>query len=602
MAAVLNLGPSFAITPKVNNSVIDAALCGVHQFAYQLRWRTHSGPTVLNQHETLMSLMPFKGKFIKIPPSSRDVDAKIANLEHNIQRIYRNAMSEPHHSYLTLAERRGLKKLLHAKATLRYTVGDKCGSFVVNARQGYSRSSTLGYIMKRKPSLRMVMVALVVSLGGSFHFGYQLIPSVIMYSVSRVTMGFSVSLSLGLAALFLSESSPKECRGAIGMITGTCVQFGTVVGSILAMPQILGTFNLWPYIYVSEIGMMLGFAIFLPFLPETPGFLVQRGALEAAKKSLMFYYKCDEEVAEKQLSQIKEEQKRYTKIYTMTDVMKKGSLRKKTFIGMVVMFAMSFSGVSVINAYAVEILISTGLKSLEASLANVGIALVSVFAIVISSMVVDKFGRRPLLLMAFVGCLICNLLIFALMLTFDKTGNNIFGFILIFVICVFIVFFAIGPGPLCYFITAELVGQAARSGAQSWTSVVQMLSRFVIVTIFLPMKNGIGESWSYLILFVAPVVASVVFLYFKLPETKNKTPTEMSEAEQLDQSGGAPDAEIEEEAIFIKKEITVDMDQLANGEAPQPASVETADAEEEKSAQPADEDRTEDQASFSEHC
>ncbi|KAK6010216.1 hypothetical protein OSTOST_24770, partial [Ostertagia ostertagi] len=145
--------------------------------------------------------------------------------------------------------------------------------------------------MKRKPSLRMVMVALVVSLGGSFHFGYQLvitnpaqvirlyaifkrissirtsyqcqrqrsqiwslivailflgalagsfsirliadrigrkqglyvsmvigcvsaglsvgskfIPSVIMYSVSRVTMGYSVSLSLGLAALFLSES------------------------------------------------------------------------------------------------------------------------------------------------------------------------------------------------------------------------------------------------------------------------------------------------------------------------------------------------------------------------------------------------------------
>ncbi|KAK5984465.1 MFS domain-containing protein, partial [Trichostrongylus colubriformis] len=159
----------------------------------------------------------------------------------------------------------------------------------------------------------------------------------------------------------------------------------------------------------------------------------------------------------------------------MTDVMKKGSLRKKTFIGMVVMFAMSFSGVSVINAYAVEILLSTGLDSLEASLANVGIALVSVFAIVISSMVVDKFGRRPLLLMAFVGCLICNLLIFALMLMFDKLGYHVIGFILIFVICIFIIFFAIGPGPLCYFITAELVGQAARSGAQSWTSVVQML-------------------------------------------------------------------------------------------------------------------------------
>ncbi|EYC23125.1 hypothetical protein Y032_0016g3135 [Ancylostoma ceylanicum] len=468
--------------------------------------------------------------------------------------------------------------------------------------------------MKRSPSLRMVLVALVVSLGGSFHFGYQLvitnpsqgafirflnntlgpkldiesestldnvwsfvvaviflgalagsfsirlvadkvgrkrglyvsigigaisaalsaaskfIPSFILYGISRVTMGYSVSLSLGLAALFLSEASPKECRGSIGMITGTCVQFGTVVGSILAMPQIFGTYDLWYLIYISEIVMMLAFVVFLPILPETPGYLVQRGAHESAKKSLMFYYKCSEGVAEQHLLNIKEEQKRHTKIFTMTDIMKKGSLRKKAMIGVVVTFAMSFSGVSVINAYAVEILRGTGLTSLEASLANVGIAFVSMVAIVASSMVVDKFGRRPLLLVAFTGCLICNLLVFALMFTFDKYGYNVLGFILIFVICVFIIFFAIGPGPLCYFINAELVGQAARSGAQSWASVVQMLSRFVIVTIFLPMRDSIGDSWSYLILFVAPVIASIIFLYFHLPETKNKSPIEVEEA------------------------------------------------------------------------
>ncbi|VDK77839.1 unnamed protein product [Cylicostephanus goldi] len=103
------------------------------------------------------------------------------------------------------------------------------------------------------------------------------------------------------------------------------------------------------------------------------------------------------------------------------------------------------------------------------------IAVVSMIAIVISSTVIDKFGRRPLLLLAFTGCLFCNFLIFLLMFTFGKYGHNILGFILIFVICVFIIFFAIGPGPLCYFINAELVGQAARSGAQSWASVVQML-------------------------------------------------------------------------------------------------------------------------------
>ncbi|KIH48792.1 hypothetical protein ANCDUO_21135 [Ancylostoma duodenale] len=57
-----------------------------------------------------------------------------------------------------------------------------------------------------------------------------------------------------------------------------------------------------------------------------------------------------------------------------------------------------------------------------------------------------------------------------------------------------------------------------------------MLSRFVIVTIFLPMRDSIGDSWSYLILFVAPVIASIIFLYFHLPETKNKSPIEVEEA------------------------------------------------------------------------
>ncbi|VDM56458.1 unnamed protein product [Angiostrongylus costaricensis] len=459
--------------------------------------------------------------------------------------------------------------------------------------------------MRRAPSLRMIFVALVVSLAGPFHFGYQLlitnpaqrafirffndtldselhitasdstldkiwsfivavlflgalvgsfsirliadkigrkrglylslgigvvsataslankiffftfqIPSVLLYSCSRITVGYSTSLSLGLSALFLSESSPKECRGSIGMIIGMCVQLGILTGSILAMPQIFGTVQLWHMIYVAEIVMMITFLTFLPLLPETPGYLVQRGVLEAAKKSLMFYFNCNDEAAEVHLIHIKEEQKLLEDSHTMVDVMKAASLRRKTFVGIVVILAMSFSGITVINAYAVELLRSTGLTSLQASLANV--------AAVVSSMVVDKFGRRPLLLIAFSGCLICNVLIFSLLL------YKVLGWILIAIVCLFTVFVAIGPGPLCYFITAELVGQSARSGAQSWASVAQMLSRFLTVIMFLPMKNSLGESWSYLLLFVLPIIVAIIFLYYHLPETKCRTAYEVS--------------------------------------------------------------------------
>lgn len=55
------------------------------------------------------------------------------------------------------------------------------------------------------------------------------------------------------------------------MITGVCVQVGTVVGSVVAMPQLFGTADEWYLIYVVEVSMMLVFFVMLPILPESPG-------------------------------------------------------------------------------------------------------------------------------------------------------------------------------------------------------------------------------------------------------------------------------------------------------------------------------------------
>ncbi|EYC16654.1 hypothetical protein Y032_0033g2766 [Ancylostoma ceylanicum] len=132
MAAVLNLGPSFAISPKINNSVVDNALCGVHQFAYRLRWRLQNGPTVPNRQTAILSSMPFPSRGIRLPePAAPEVESRIAILELAIQRIYLSEAAKPYRSNLTRSEQRGVIKLLRCRDRLRFTVGDKCGSFVV---------------------------------------------------------------------------------------------------------------------------------------------------------------------------------------------------------------------------------------------------------------------------------------------------------------------------------------------------------------------------------------------------------------------------------------------------------------------------------------
>ncbi|EYC06348.1 hypothetical protein Y032_0076g1010 [Ancylostoma ceylanicum] len=131
MAAVLNLGPSFAISQRVTNATIDEALCGVHHFAHRLRSRMQRGPTVLDRESTLLCSMPFLSRGIRRPCSIPSADLKVASLELAIQRIYKNEATQKYRSNLTMIERRGFKKLIRLKDRLRYTIGDKCGSFVV---------------------------------------------------------------------------------------------------------------------------------------------------------------------------------------------------------------------------------------------------------------------------------------------------------------------------------------------------------------------------------------------------------------------------------------------------------------------------------------
>ncbi|EYC14467.1 hypothetical protein Y032_0040g223 [Ancylostoma ceylanicum] len=89
------------------------------------------GPTVLDRQSTITSSMPFPARGIKLPKPSSEVDSRIASLEMAIERIYLNETTQAYRIDLTPSEQRGITKLLRSKDRLRYTIGDKCGSFVV---------------------------------------------------------------------------------------------------------------------------------------------------------------------------------------------------------------------------------------------------------------------------------------------------------------------------------------------------------------------------------------------------------------------------------------------------------------------------------------
>ncbi|KIH58639.1 transporter, major facilitator family protein [Ancylostoma duodenale] len=410
------------------------------------------------------------------------------------------------------------------------------------------------------PPPKLLLTAILVTLGGPFNFGYQLLitnpaqeaflqflneshflnrneylereqleqTNAATYAIARFLLGFSITISLGTAPMFITECSPKECRGVTSLTNGVVLQVALVVGAVLAMPQLFGTVDDWWKLYAVELLLTIVVMIFVPFIHDSPGFLHSRGLGHASQRSLSFYHNIDGDALKLTIKQLEEENSNDQQLGLLS-VWKDPKSRRGTLIGAVVMLSMAMSGIAAINAFAFEILLSTGLNVLQASVGNIVICLMSVLGILTSSFIIDRFGRRILLLSTYSLLGIINIVIASLMFGFEYAKVLALGCPLLAAICVFNFVFAAGPGPVSLFITGELVGQSGRGAACTWVNVFMCLLRSLLTASYLPLKNLIGQPASYFLLFFPPMVFTVFLLYFFLPETKGKTPSEVEE-------------------------------------------------------------------------
>lgn len=376
----------------------------------------------------------------------------------------------------------------------------------------------------RKLALQISHILQITACSLTLFSFYQ--TNALMYAISRFLLGFGISISLGTAPMFITECSPKECRGVTSLANGVMLQTGLVAGAVLAMPLVFGNVDDWWKLYGVEMALTTILVLLVPFIHDSPGFLHSRGRDSTSEKALRFYHNIDGNAMRAALKQLDEDATNTQQI-GLVSLWKDPLARRGTLVGAVVMLTMVMSGIAVINAFSFEILLSTGLTAPQASIGNIVICLMSLLGILISSLVVDRFGRRVLLLSAYGLLAITNVVIAALMFGFEREQSTLFGYPLLVAVCVFIFAFAAGPGPVSLFITGELVDQNARGAACTWVSVLMCAMRSLLIAGYLPLKNLVGQPLLYFCLFFPPMVIAVVLLYFFLPETKGKTISEV---------------------------------------------------------------------------
>ncbi|OQV21176.1 Solute carrier family 2, facilitated glucose transporter member 3 [Hypsibius exemplaris] len=338
--------------------------------------------------------------------------------------------------------------------------------------------------------------------------------------IGRVIIGLNAGINSGAPPMYLTEIAPDDLRGAIGTVHQVVCVMGVFISQILGLPQILGGPRGWPFLFgFSLVPAVLQLATLL-FCPESPRHLyLNRHEVEQARKALEFFQAPAD--VEKQMSDMESDYDKSKDLprVTIVDLFRDRFLRRVIIICMMVMLSQQFSGINAVMFYSTAIFVSSGLSGEDAQYATIGMGGIFVLASIVSMTVVERLGRKVLLLGGLAGMCVMTILLVAFM-KLTAAGMAWASYLSVTSVMLFVVFFAIGPGPIPWFIASELFTEGPRAPATSVVAGVNWSSTLLITFAFPLVETSLGE-YTFLI-FTGCLVGFVVYTILKVPETKGK--------------------------------------------------------------------------------
>lgn len=377
-------------------------------------------------------------------------------------------------------------------------------------------SEKLGRRRALYASAGATMAGLILQTLSKFCTSYELL------AVGRCLTGIGSGLALPLEGMYLNEVSPLKKRGLFGSMTGIFVELGFIVGGVIALPALLGTSEMWPWMFIVETAPCIILILTLPLLHESPKYLLARQNTEKCRRSLQFFHHKDIDASIEEIeSEIHSQQKQMK----WSELWRKIHLRRAVFLSSLVILAASFSGIVVIDYFSTNILMDVGLSRSMAQYASVGIFAQSFLSAIVGSFCVERLGRRLLLLSTTLSLILMNAALMAFTLVYDKYGVAWAGYTSI-AACVALTFaFGLGPAVLQWIVTSEMVPQNIRSKVQLVVMLVQKISAAIVGLAFFPLQGLIGPM--VFLLFIVPLGIFFVIFLLKFPETKRKTVTDI---------------------------------------------------------------------------
>jgi sugar porter (SP) family MFS transporter len=380
----------------------------------------------------------------------------------------------------------------------------------VGAAIGPLLAATVMDRIGRKKTMLMIAIPMIVS-----HLILAFTTSINLYYFSRFFLGIGAGCVYSVVPTYVGEIAENSNRGAFGCMMGLVCTAGTLFCYIIGPFVTIKTFCL-----ILVVPPVVFFIVFGLFAPESPYFLLMVGKEEEAKLALK---RIRRHFLEKELEEMKRNvEDSLSKNVTLRDSLKSKAIRKGLLIGCGLMFFQQFSGITVIISYLQPIFEASG-SSIKAEVAAMIVGAIQLTTNFLTSQLVDRLGRRILLLCSLAGmCLSNSLLGVYFHLKINNFDVSHLFWLPVCSVLFYVVMFTTGIGPVTWAMLGELFPPHFRNYASAIICWVCLCLAFVLTLFFPNITVIIGMAASFW-LFAGCCGLGMVFVWRIVPETKGKS-------------------------------------------------------------------------------
>ncbi|KAH8334852.1 hypothetical protein KR074_003327 [Drosophila pseudoananassae] len=348
-------------------------------------------------------------------------------------------------------------------------------------------------------------------------------PNVGLMYASRYILGIAGGAFCVTAPMYTGEIAQKDIRGTLGSF----FQLMITIGILFVYAIGAGLEIFWVSVVCGILPLVFGVIFF--FMPESPTYLVAKDRSENAIKSIQWLRGKDYDY-EPELAELRETDReiRENKV-NVWSALNRPVTRKALAISLGLMFFQQVCGINAVIFYSSRIFkeANTGIGE---QWATILIGIMQVVATLVSTMVVDKLGRRILLLASGSAMAVATTAIgvYFYLQSQDPDQVSNLGWLPVASLCIFIIMFSMGYGPVPWLMMGELFATDIKGFAGSLAGTSNWLLAFVVTKTFDDLNNGLGIGGTFW-LFAGLTVLGVFFVFFAVPETKGKSLNEIQQ-------------------------------------------------------------------------